>query len=131
MGNTKGVINKPISRKKDSIIEREINKNGQPSITEYEVLKELKIDNKDISIVKCNLKTGRTHQIRVHFSYIRHPLLGDDLYKGNKDLIKRQALHCTLLSFIHPITKNIVTYSAPLPNDFKNLIINNTKKIGL
>ena len=76
-----GIIDAPISRKEGSIIERCIDSKGDKSITEYEILNE-NIKN-NFSIVKCYLKTGRTHQIRVHFSYLGHPLLGDDLYGGN------------------------------------------------
>ena len=112
-----GTINAPISRKENSIIERCVSNLGQPSITHYEVMEELEINNIKISKVKCILETGRTHQIRVHMSYINHPLLGDDLYGGNTNLISRQALHSYHISFIHPITKQIVIYEAPLPND--------------
>ena len=117
-----GIIDAPISRKEGSIIQRCIDENGDKSITHYQVLEEKKIDNLDISIVKCILETGRTHQIRVHMSYINHPLLGDDLYGGNTDFIKRQALHSSYISFIHPITKENVSYSSELPNDLKSLI---------
>lgn len=112
-----GIINAPISRKENSIIERCISKNGAPSITHYEVIKEIEINNIKISKVKCTLETGRTHQIRVHMSYVDHPLLGDDLYGGNTNLINRQALHSSKISFIHPITKQVVNYEAPLPDD--------------
>ena len=112
-----GTINAPISRKENSIIERCVNELGSPSITHYEVIEQLKIHNTKISKVKCILETGRTHQIRVHMSHINHPLLGDDLYGGNKNLISRQALHSYKISFIHPITKQIVNYEATLPND--------------
>lgn len=112
-----GTINAPISRKENSIIERCISKDGAPSITHYEVIEEIEINNIKISKVKCTLETGRTHQIRVHMSYIGHPLLGDDLYGGNTSLINRQALHSYRISFIHPITKQFVNYEAPLPDD--------------
>lgn len=112
-----GIINAPISRKENSIIERCISKDGAPSITHYEVIEEIEINNIKISKVKCTLKTGRTHQIRVHMSYISHPLLGDDLYSGNTSLINRQALHSYKISFIHPITKQVVNYETPLPDD--------------
>lgn len=112
-----GTINEPISRKANSIIERCINKNGVTSITHYEVIEEKEINNMKISKVKCTLETGRTHQIRVHMSYIGHPLLGDDLYGGTTNLINRQALHSYKISFIHPITKQTVNYEVPLPND--------------
>lgn len=115
--NKKGTINLPIARKENSIIERCIDKNGQPSITHYEVLKEF--DN--YSLVKCTLETGRTHQIRVHMKNIGHPLLGDDLYNGPTNLISRQALHCYNLQFIHPITKQIISLNANLPDDLNVL----------
>lgn len=114
------VINAPIDRKENSIIERCVNENGFPSITEYEVLDE-NIEN-NFSVVKCKLRTGRTHQIRVHMSYIGHPLLGDDLYGGKLNLINRQALHCNKLCFTHPITNKEITVEAELPIDMKNLL---------
>lgn len=120
--NKKGTINAPIARKENSIIERCVSKNGSHSITHYEVLEEKQINNIPISIIKCILETGRTHQIRVHMSYINHPLIGDDLYNGNKELLDRQALHSHKISFIHPITNKIVNYEASLPRDFLNLI---------
>ena len=117
-----GTIDKLIARKENSIIERCVDNNGDKAITHYEVVKELTINNREISIVKCILETGRTHQIRVHMSYIGHPLLGDDLYGGNMDLIKRQALHSYKIGFIHPATNKAVTYEAPMPNDLLCII---------
>jgi len=119
-----GTINKPIARKENSIIERCINDSGDKAITHYEVLKKLHLNNKDISIVKCLLETGRTHQIRVHMSYIGHPLLGDDLYGGDTSLIARQALHSYKISFTHPITQKQASYEAPLPKDLLKFVIN-------
>ncbi len=79
--NSQGVIDLPISRKANSIIERCVDlEHGQKSITEYTVINYLK--DKNCTLVKCKLLTGRTHQIRVHFSNIGHPLVGDSLY-GN------------------------------------------------
>ena len=117
--NKTGLIDEPIARKENSIIERCIDKNiGQPSTTYYEVLKENLKDN--YSIVKCILKTGRTHQIRVHMAYIGHPLLGDTLYGTKSDLINRQALHSYKITFIHPITKNKAEFISDFPDDFNN-----------
>lgn len=113
-----GTINAPIARKENSIIERCVSNLGNPSITHYEVIDEKEINNMKISKVKCTLETGRTHQIRVHMSYIGHPLLGDDLYSGNTNLISRQALHSYKISFIHPILKKEMCYQAPIPPDF-------------
>ena len=110
-----GTINLPIARKDDSIIERCISEDGQPSITHYEVLKEFN----NYSLVKCYLETGRTHQIRVHMSAIGHPLLGDSLYGSISDLISRQALHCYNLKFIHPVFNSILNFYGDLPIDFK------------
>ena len=120
LDNKKGIINSPISRKEGSIIERCIDDQGAPSITEYEVLNENK--DKNYSLIRCNLKTGRTHQIRVHFSSIGHSLLGDDLYGGKLDLMDRQALHCSKISFIHPITKNKIEITSDIAEDMKRLL---------
>ena len=104
--NKKGTIDKPIARKENSIIERCIDENGKRAVTHYEVIKEF--DNS--SLVKCTLETGRTHQIRVHFASIGHPLLGDSLYGEKSDLIDGQALSCTKLSFIHPVSDKKIVF---------------------
>ena len=113
-----GTIDLTIGRKNGSIIERCVDSSGQPSKTVYEVMKEYE----NYSFVKCILETGRTHQIRVHFSHIGHPLLGDTLYGKPSDLIFRQALHSYQISFIHPITKKEQSFTCPLPDDMKHLI---------
>ena len=115
--NKEGTINLPIARKENSIIERCIDKNGQTAITDYKVLSEYA----NFSIVECHLQTGRTHQIRVHMSAIGHPLLGDTLYGNSSNLINRQALHSYKISFIHPITKQSVTFNCDLPDDMKSI----------
>lgn len=116
LSEKKGIINKPIARKKDSIIERCISPNGKESITTFEVLREFE----NYSLVKCILKTGRTHQIRVHFASIGHPLLGDSLYGEGSNLIDGQALLCYKFSFIHPINKNHLTFE--LNKDYFNFL---------
>lgn len=112
-----GVINLPIARKENSIIERCISEKGQNAITKYEVIKELD----SMSVVKCFLETGRTHQIRVHFMAIGHPLIGDSLYGSKSSLIDRQALHCYSISFVHPITKEVLNITCNLPKDMENI----------
>lgn len=114
------ILDFPIARKNGSIIERCVSLDGKPSITKYSVIKEFK--SKNFSLVKCILETGRTHQIRVHFSHINHPLLGDTLYGNPSNLIDRQALHSYKVSFVHPITKKELTIISPLAEDIKNII---------
>ena len=116
--NRSGTINAPIARKENSIIERCVHEDGDASITHYNVLK----TNFNCSIVKLLLETGRTHQIRVHLSYIGHPILGDTLYGNASTKINRQALHALKVSFVHPISRKEVCYIAPLPNDIKSLL---------
>lgn len=113
-----GKIEVPISRKKDSIIERCIDSNGDYALTYYELIK----NYSDFCLVKFILKTGKTHQIRVHSSYIGHPILGDTLYGFSSNLITRQALHCNKLCFVHPVIKKKLKLKAPIPFDIKDLI---------
>ena len=112
-------INAPISRKENTIIERCVSPNGKPSLTEYSVLKEFN----NMSLIKCKLHTGRTHQIRVHMAYVCHPVIGDSLYGSPSNLISRQALHSYKVSFAHPIYNTIVEFCSQLPDDMKSLII--------
>lgn len=112
------LITQPIGRKPDSIIEREVRSDGQFAETELEVEK----SGEEFSHVKLRLNTGRTHQIRVHLSYAGHPLLGDDLYGGSLELIRRQALHCTKLQFLHPLSGQLLSFSSGLPDDMQRLL---------
>lgn len=114
------IILAPISRKENSIIERCVAANGSKAITIVELLKNFD----KYSLIKCILKTGRTHQIRVHMQFIKHPILGDTLYGVPSDLINRQALHAYKICFIHPITKEKINIIAELPEDIKKLINN-------
>lgn len=114
-----GFIDAPIARSPHSIIEREVGADGKPSVTEYKVLQYL--DN-DMTHVQLSLHTGRTHQIRVHMAHLGHPLVGDDLYGGSKELIDRQALHCRSNGFVHPFSGEYLKIEAPLPTDMQQLI---------
>ena len=110
-----GTIDLPISRKQGSIIERCIIPNkGQTAITHYKVLKQ----TNNLSLVECTLETGRTHQIRVHMSYIGHPVLADSLYGMHSDLIEGQALHSYYIKFIHPIFNKEVEFTC-IPSWYK------------
>ena len=73
--------------------------------------------------MELELKTGRTHQIRVHMSAMGHPLVGDSLYGNISNLIGRQALHCYHIGFLHPIFKNDLDFVCDLPDDFKSFFI--------
>lgn len=115
---TKGVIEQPISRNLPSIIERKVDPNGKRAITHFHVMKEM--NNR--SLVGVKLETGRTHQIRVHFSHIGHPIVGDDLYGANQLEIKGQALHARTLSIKHPITDREMSLVASYPHEIKDLI---------
>ncbi|WP_251861833.1 RluA family pseudouridine synthase [Clostridium sp. Marseille-Q2269] len=117
-----GIINLPIYREEGTgSIKRVVDDRGQESITRYKVLQE----SSKGSIVKLQLETGRTHQIRVHMSHLGHPLYADSLY-GNRDeekeYIERQALHAYRLEFPHPRTREILKLQCDLPQDIKELI---------
>ena len=117
--NETGAINLPIGRKDGSIIERCIKTEGQPSVTHYRVINKFK----NYSLVECKLETGRTHQIRVHFSALGHSLLGDTLYGESSNLIKRQALHSYKIECIHPVFKTSLCFEAKIPKDIEKLLI--------
>ena len=86
----------------------------------YDKYKILKTSN-NYSVVKCSLKTGRTHQIRVHMSAIGHPLLGDTLYGISSPIISRQALHSYKICFTHPISNQALEFICDLPQDMKKV----------
>ncbi len=110
----KGEINAPIGRKEGSAILREVSFFGKSARTLYEI-----IDTKEeISLVRLNPLTGRTHQLRVHLSYVGCPIFGDDLY-GSPVQNERCRLHCQKLSFNHPATMEEIEIVAPIPDDMK------------
>ncbi len=114
----KGTIDLPIRRVQESIIERGVFDDGERAITHYEAIK----TDGENTLLKLNLETGRTHQIRVHFSHLGAPLLGDTLYGGSCEKINRQALHCKTIYFTHPITHEKITVDCDFPKDFRGLI---------
>ncbi|WP_156288895.1 RluA family pseudouridine synthase [Oceanobacillus salinisoli] len=113
-----GTIDAPIDRKEGSIIERTVKNTGKRAVTHFKVVKRLH----DHTLVHIQLETGRTHQIRVHFSYMNHPLAGDDLYGGKTEHIPRHALHCYELSFEHPFSKGVIRLQSSLPKDMQSLL---------
>ncbi len=123
---SKDEIIAPIARPEDSIITRHVHKSGKYAHTAYEK----KASFADgIHLVDIHLLTGRTHQIRVHFSHIGFPLLGDDLYGGSlADGINRQALHCHRLEFFHPFKEEQVVLESELPEDFQAVLTHLAKK---
>ena len=100
----KGTIQEPIGRDRHHPTKRRVSASGQPAITHYELLEYNSKQN--LSLIQCQLDTGRTHQIRVHLSSIGHPIVGDKLY-GGKPLFERQALHAGKLVIPHPFTSAI------------------------
>ena len=109
---------------------------GRNAVTHYEVIKELRY----VSLIKCNLETGRTHQIRAHMKYVGHPLFGDKTYGGDRvvkgtqfskyksfvencfKVLPRQALHAKSLGFIHPATNKNMFFESDLPQDFTDVL---------
>ncbi len=111
-----GVVDAPIARMEGSVITREVNfETGESAVTHYERL----AVGRYYSLAELHLETGRTHQIRVHMKYIGHPLPGDYLYHPDYRRIQRQPLHSFQLEFTHPITKEPMLFTAPIPEDFR------------
>jgi len=106
----------PIERKKMSVNY----KNGKHAVTHYKVIERFK----NYTYIKCQLETGRTHQIRVHMAHIRHPLLGDAVYGPAKCPFKLQGqtLHAKTLGIVHPRTHEYIEVDAPLPDYFISLL---------
>ncbi len=112
-----GEIIAPIARVSESIINREVRLDGQYAHTVFKVIK----SSEKMSFLEISLVTGRTHQIRVHFSHIGYPLVGDDLYGGDTTSLDRQALHCGSVTFLD--SDNCVKKAeAPFPEDMQKII---------
>ncbi len=127
-----GMVDQPIGRHPRDRIKMAVRENGREAVTHYRLLKRFR----EHSHVKVQLETGRTHQIRVHMSHLRHPIVGDPVYAGRHRVpagalpelleylqhFKRQALHAWRLSFSHPESGEEVSYEAPLPDDMQQLL---------
>lgn len=113
-----GEIDLPIGRTGDSIITRMVREDGQRAVTRYEALSH----KNGRTLLGITLLTGRTHQIRIHFSHIGYPLCGDELYGGDLSAIDRQALHCGRVEFTHPVTGGRISLESPLPEDIRRLM---------
>ena len=114
-----GTISAPLTRKEGTIIERVVDfDRGEPAVTHYHLIQEAN----GHSLVSLQLETGRTHQIRIHLKHLGFPLVGDYLYNPDMEYISRQALHSFRLSFPHPITGEVMDFTAPLPEDMRNIL---------
>lgn len=113
-----GIIELPIKRTEEGI-KRTVSKDGKYAKTSYEVVKE----NENYALVKLRLYTGRTHQIRVHLSYMNCPIIGDELYYKESNEIKRQALHSYYIEFNQPRNGERLRIEAPLHEDMKSLVL--------
>ena len=117
-GIIKGDIGRhPTDRKKMAIVRE----NGKPAVTHFKVLERFG----EYTLVECKLETGRTHQIRVHMTSIGHPLVNDPKYgpkKSSPFAIQGQALHSLQLTLTHPVTKEEMTFTAPMPSDMEKIL---------
>lgn len=118
--NDKGVINTFIGRNPNDRTKMAVLSSGRNAITEYKVIKRYE----GYTLCEFSLKTGRTHQIRVHAKHIGHPIVGDLEYgyKNQKFKLNGQLLHAKKLSFVHPKTEKVVTFSADMPDYFENVL---------
>lgn len=124
--NNEGIINAPIGRSSKDRQKMEVtDKNSKEAITEFKVLQRLS----STCLVECELKTGRTHQIRVHMAFIKHPVLNDPKYSKKTIDETGQYLHAYYLSFIHPKTKERMEFVTDMPEYMKNYIRENGGKI--
>ena len=118
-----GTIDVPLGRKDSSIIERTVDwENGERAVTHYKVVEEAN----GHSLISLKLETGRTHQIRIHMKHIGYPLVGDYLYNPDMEWIERQALHSYKMAFRHPITGELMEFTAPLPDDMQRVLSGTT-----
>ena len=117
---TAGVVDAPLGSKPGSLVEQMVRPDGKEARTRYETLEVYG----DHTLLRLELYTGRTHQIRVHMAHLGHPLTGDFLY-GNEapELIGRPALHSAELTLRHPVTGELLSFRAPMPEDMERLCV--------
>lgn len=116
-----GTVDVPIGRSPKDRKKQAVNGlNPREAVTHYEVLE----DYGRFSLVRCVLETGRTHQIRVHMSYIGHPVAGDTVYGGEKNDfgLGGQCLHAAVIGFVHPVTGEYLEFTSPLPSYFTDFV---------
>ena len=134
-GTVTGYIGRSVNDRRVMAIYNDPEK-GKWSVTHYKILKRLGY----VTLIECQLETGRTHQIRAHMKHIGHPLFNDATYGGDKilkgtvfskysqfvdncfELMPRQALHAQTLGFLHPTLKKVISFESPLPGDFKAVL---------
>ena len=116
-----GVVDAPMGRDPRSRVRMAVSHRGKPARTAFRVVERFG----HAALVECRLETGRTHQIRVHLQHIRHPLVGDPVYRrGTRHGLPfpRQALHAAELTLTHPRSRKVMTWRSPLPRDMKRLL---------
>jgi 23S rRNA pseudouridine1911/1915/1917 synthase len=119
--NDEGTVDLPIGRDRKNRLKKSVNgMNPKDAVTHYRVLERFG----DHTLVECQLETGRTHQIRVHMAYIKHPLVGDPLYGSRKPKfqVHGQMLHAGTLGFVHPSTGEQMMFTVPPPQEFNDLL---------
>jgi 23S rRNA pseudouridine1911/1915/1917 synthase len=114
-----GVIDLPIGLKDGHKIQRTVRHDGVRAVTRWRSL----CTGNGHSLLALHLRTGRTHQIRVHLSNFGHPLAGDDFYGGSLLLIQRQALHCGEIRLVHPVSRRKLRFVQDLPEDMQKLLL--------
>ena len=113
-----GVIDQPIRVKEGCCITREVGEGGKASLTRWQAL----ATDGEITLARVVIETGRTHQIRVHMSWLGYPLAGDTMYGTDETVLPRHGLHCGRTAFTHPITGERVTLKSPMPPDMRQVL---------